>query len=237
MSLADTSPAQHFSLAQLGVSSIKATRDFMRTVEAPRGGTFVSDLFLRSVHWLLVATTADRSEVSAMIIISPYEANKLRSDMKDYPTRLCVYAPRCNQLYRPMDSLDFERVPTDAPSPLVPLQLAATLNVLAGQLYFSTYEHYKAFGATFGLSTQLVTTSMEQAGYRVDAHGYILSDETGRRGGESGPEQSPMRFLKDFTLIRNGGRAFVRTHLGDVLDGRTFFQEDFLEEKLGELEI
>jgi hypothetical protein len=228
MSLVDTSPAQHFSLAQLGASPVKATRDFMRTVRQPSGGTFVSDLFLRSVHWLLVATTADGSDVSAIMIISPYEANKLRPHMKDYATRLCVYAPRCNQGYRPMDSLEFERVPTDAPSATISLHLVAILNALAGQLYFSTYDHYKAFGAAFGLSTQLITTSMEQAGYRVDGQGYILSDEYGRRGGAWGPVDSAVRFLKDFTLIRNGGRAFIRTHLGEVLDGRTFFRKDFL---------
>jgi hypothetical protein len=227
LSLADTNPAQNFPLAQLGVSSIKATRDFIRTVIPRRGETFVSDLFLRTVHWLLVATTADGSEVSSIMIISPFEANQLRPSMKHYSTRLCVYAPRCNKGHRPMDSLDFEHVSTDSPSPTVPLQLAATLNTFSGQLYFSSYDHYEAFGAAFGLSTQPVTSSMQEAGYQVDAHGYILSDEDGRRGGASGLLQSPTRFLKEITLIRNGGRSFGRTHLGDVLNGGTLYKENF----------
>jgi hypothetical protein len=224
ISLANTSAAQQFQLAQLGTKALKVTRDFVQTVEVPRGGRFISDRFLRSVHWLLIATNG--TEVSSIMVISPFEANELRPKMKGYATSLQVYAPRLNQGYRPMDALDFHPVPNAAP-PTIPLRLAATLNSFAGQLYFSTYEHYKAFGEVFGLSTKLVTEAMERAGYRVDAHGFILSDEEGRRGGASGLTESPVRFLRDFTLIRNGGRAFTRTHLGDVLDGRTFFPQDF----------
>jgi hypothetical protein len=211
-------------LAQLGTKALKVTQDFVQTVEVPRGGKFISDCFLRCVHWLLIAT--DGTEVSSIMVISPFEANELRPKMNGYATSLQVYAPRLNQGYRPMDALDFHSVPNAAP-PSIPSRLTATLNTFAGQLYFSTYEHYKAFGEVFSLSTKLVTEAMERAGYRVDAHGFVLSDEEGRQGGASGLTESPVRFLRDFTLIRNGGRAFTRTHLGDVLDGRTFFPEDF----------
>jgi hypothetical protein len=33
--------------------------------------------------------------------------------------------------------------------------------------------------------------------------------------------------LKEITLIRNGGRSFGRTHLGDVLNGGTLYKENF----------
>lgn len=227
LSLSDTTAAKHFPLAQLGMVPLKATKDFMRTVEVPESKNFVSDLFLRSVHWLLVATNTDRGEVSAIMIISPYEANKLLPSMKGYATSMHVYAPRCNQGYRPMDSFDFHEVPPTAARVKIPLQLVATLNAFAGQLYFSTFEHYRAFGEVFGLTTECSDESTDKAGYRLDAQGFILSDEQGRRGGASGLTESPVRLLRDFTLIRNGGRAFTRTQVGDVLDGKTLSGEDF----------
>ncbi|KAM3420189.1 hypothetical protein BST61_g3480 [Cercospora zeina] len=77
-----------------------------------------------------------------------------------------------------------------------------------------------------GLSTRAVTEDM--VGWQQDATGFIIRDDQGRRGGQSGLEKSPVNFMKVLmSKIRKNGDSIVKTHMGQLLEGKLLQQSDF----------
>ncbi|GIZ43566.1 hypothetical protein CKM354_000678700 [Cercospora kikuchii] len=224
--LIDSSAAKGLQPAQLGKDcKLLVSVDFVETIQRSGVSSYISDSFQRSVNWLLSTKTPKGDKIERILIISPFEANQLYPSMSRSKATLHLYKPRSNSGYVPLDRLDFHTVPVQS-RPIVPRSLAIQLNLFAGQLYISSYEDYLEICKFLGLSTRAVTEDM--AGWQQDATGFILRDDEGRRGGESGLEKSPVNFMKVLMAkIRKNGESIAKTQMGELLEGKLFQRSDF----------
>lgn len=222
MVLKDTSAARYLDVAQFP-SELLVTVDFARTVRLPR--LSARDSYQRAVEWVLMSTghpSEDGTPVGHMVIISPYEADKLHADIRgSSAVTLHVYAPRQNQSSYPIDKLDLYTISKNLSTrPLrVPESLRIQLNLFAGQLYISSYNEYCEICRFLGVA---FTAAPE--GLVVAADGFIVENQ------QAGAKftQSPLRFLKVFlSQIRKDGQEIDKTHLGKILDGKLLLMEDF----------
>ncbi|CAJ2513841.1 Uu.00g019600.m01.CDS01 [Anthostomella pinea] len=210
-----------------GEEAFLTTTDFAETVlKGPE--TFVSDTFLRSVQWILTAHDPDSKTIKTVMILSPYEANSLIRSMEqsEFMT-LHLYRARVNSGYAALDSLDFHTIPVRKPALQLPRRLAAHLNLFAGQLYFSSYNDYLETCKVLGLLPRFLSEEMERQGWKVDAAGFILADDRGRVGGESGLTKSPVGFLKGLFTARRNVDGFGKSHVGKLLEGHVLQKADF----------
>lgn len=229
-SLEDSSAASGFSVRQLaGESRLLVTADFAKTVKASDRPSHLSDVFQRPVQWLLTSRAEGTANVDRIMIISPYEANKLYKLMEtSTETALHVFKPRCNSGYASLDELDFHTVTAQVGTSVVPRKLAMQLALFSGQLYISSFADYKEICSILGLSAQKVTQEMSEKGWKVAADGFILSDDQGRVGGGSGLRDSHVKFFKILmSKIRRNGDGISKTHMGGLLEGKLFQQSDF----------
>ncbi|GJC89543.1 hypothetical protein ColLi_12381 [Colletotrichum liriopes] len=93
IALADTSAAQHFDVKGIP-QGLLVTADFVRTIVPFRNG-YISDLFQRSVQWILTSAS-ETGGIQVAIIISPYEAHELLPEL--YVKSLGEYADICEFL-------------------------------------------------------------------------------------------------------------------------------------------
>ena len=226
--LRNTSIGRSFDVSQFdGDRKLLVTADFVNTIRHKYVDGDTDD-FQRPVRWVLTRLNADGSEVDCMMVISPYEANRLYVRMKDARrTTLHLYKPWCNVTYDAIDRLDLHTVPHRAPPPVVPTSLAVRLGLFAGQLYLSSYHDYLAICEYLGLWTKDLTEEMEAAGWQIEADRFIKRDGNGRTGGSSGIRQSPLSFLRDLMSIRRSGQSISRTHMGLLLDGQVLNPQEF----------
>lgn len=127
-----------------------ATRDFEKTVRFDKSAGGAP--YLRPINWIIsggmrMDVSAEESS-SVLVIISQYEANELLSLLrKSKRLQLHVYAPRLAQEMTVFDDLTYHCIPSlPAHSTMrVDPQLILELNILSGQLYFSTYDAYLRF--------------------------------------------------------------------------------------------
>ncbi|KAK6429308.1 hypothetical protein LTR95_014545 [Oleoguttula sp. CCFEE 5521] len=92
--------------------------------------------------------------------------------------------------------------------------------MFAGQLYISSHLDYLEICTFLGLSTTPLTDEKEDQGWKVDGQSFILCNDRGRIGGESGLIKSPADFLKVLlSKIRYNGQGISRTDLGGLLGG------------------
>lgn len=230
--LKDSSAASDFPVSQLaGEGRLLVTTDFAKTVVPSSRSSYLSDAFQRPVQWLLTRRVKGTTKVDRIIIISPYEANQLYKPMESSTAAtLHIYKPRFNSGYAPMDGLDFHTVTAQVGPSIVPRGLAVQLALFSGQLYISSYGDYIEICRFLGLSTKRVTQEMCEQGWEVAADGFILSDDQGRPGGEWGPDESPVSFLKILmSKIRRNGDGIAKTHMGSLLEGKLFQESDFEE--------
>ncbi|OJJ65727.1 hypothetical protein ASPBRDRAFT_79658 [Aspergillus brasiliensis CBS 101740] len=222
MVLKDTSAARYLDVAQFP-SELLVTIDFARTVRLPK--LSARDSYQRAVEWVLMSTghpSEDGRPVGHMVIISPYEANKLHADIRgSSAVTLHLYAPRQNQSSYPIDRLDLYTIPKNLSTrPLrVPESLRIQLNLFAGQLYISSYNEYCEICRFLG-----VAFTAAPGGLAVAADGFIVENQ------QAGAKftQSPLRFLKVFmSQIRKDGQEIDKTHLGKILDGKLLLMADF----------
>jgi hypothetical protein len=222
MSAATTFSPSHLS----GSKTLLATTDFAKTV-VKDSNAFVSDTFLRSVQWILTSHDSNSNSIKFVMIISPYEANCLvRSMERSKVTTLHLYRARANSGYPPLDALSFYTTPERQPTLYLPRHLAAQLNLFAGQLYFNNHDDYTETCKFLGLLPQSLSEEMEKQGWKVDAAGFILSDNQGRVGGKSGLTKTPISFLKSLFTSRRNGHGFGKSHVGKLLEGHVFQKED-----------
>jgi len=222
-SLKSTCASSELSLSRLsGKRNLMVTADFAATIlQANRSHS--TDMFQRPVQWVLTRSDKQSREVDFVLIISPFEANALCPRLANPLITLHLYKPRCNAGYAALDRLDLFMLPTRTTSPTLPRSLSIQLGLFAGQLYISTYADYLEICRFLGLSKKLVTSDMEQRGWKISSDGYILSDDLGRAGGSSGLEKSPVNFFKLLmSKIRRNGDGISKTDMGGLLDGRPF---------------
>lgn len=161
------------------------------------------------------------------MIISPYEANLLIRSMENSKfTTLHLYRARVNFDFPALDALSFYTIPERPVALHLARHLAQQLNLFAGQFYFGSYDSYLNTSKFLGLLPQSLSEAMESQGWKVDATGFILSDDHAGVGGGSGLKKSPITFLKSLFTIRRHGHEFRISDIGRLLDGHIFQNED-----------
>jgi hypothetical protein len=229
-SLRSTGASAELPISQLsGQRNVMVTADFATTIQVAHR-SHSTDMFQRNVQWVLTRSDKDSREVDFVLIISPFEANRLYPKKMSPLVSLHLYKPRCNAGYAPLDQLDLFTLSTNTRQPSLPRSVSIQLGLFAGQLYISTHADYLDICRFLGLSEKLVTFEMEQQGWKIVSDGFILSDEHGRLGGSSGLQKSPVNFFKVLmSKIRRNGDGISKTDMGGLLDGQPFNKSHWRE--------
>ncbi|CAG9949486.1 unnamed protein product [Clonostachys rosea f. rosea IK726] len=214
----DTSAGNEFEVYQWP-KGLLITEDFARTVkkEEPLEGSYMDD-FLRSVQWILTSST---SGFLTMVVISPFEANKLRDEIANSQAVVRhLYGPRQNQGFAPIDGLNLYTLPGSALRHGIPRNLIIELNLFSGQLYFRSFQEYKEVCDYLGLAWKAA-----EDGQVIMPDGFIQrppGDDT------CAFKTSPVKFLKvALSKIRLNCEGIEKTHLGKVLEGALLTVDDF----------
>lgn len=220
--LAHTTASEQFEVDDFP-HGLRVTEDFAFTVLADSSEAGSDDLTQRNVHWILTSDDANgQAPIKHMVVISPYEANKLLDRIKaSKAVVLHLYAPRQNHGYPPLDHLQLYTTPSTAPRRFIPRRLTIELNIFAGQLYFESFKEYTEFCDFLGLAW-----GAAEQGKVVRADGFI---EPGRGHASDRFKDSPVAFLKVLmSKIRRDCRGGIgKTHVGKVLDGALLTESDF----------
>jgi hypothetical protein len=225
--LRSTSAATHGDVSQFP-SDVLVTVDFASTIQSS-GECTLLDAYQRPVQWVLtsVGNSCDNT-VKHMVIISPYEAHILQTDIRrSKAVRLHLYAPRSNLAIRPMDGLDLYVVSRMSGMPTLPPHLITQLNLFAGQLYLRSFENYVEVCTTLGL-----TWRKAEEGSIIAADGFIVRNASGQLTSGSGFRESPVTFLRVLmTKIRRNCEEIDKTHVGAILSGQLLRPSDFGEQE------
>ncbi|KAL4786748.1 hypothetical protein BJX76DRAFT_365241 [Aspergillus varians] len=224
--LRNTSATKYLNVLEFP-SDLLVTGDFSRTVQMPNGPSSTLDDYQRPVNWILTSTMHSLGEkrvVKHMVIISPFEANELHSDvLKSKAVMMHLYAPRQNRSSSPLDNLSLYTIPSTSSAAIdIPTTLRIQLNIFAGQLYISSFDEYREICDFLGLAS---TTTPE--GLTVAADGFILAAADNLQL-HSTFTCSPLKFLRFLmSQIRKDGQEIDKTHFGRVLDGKLLCVGDF----------
>ncbi|KAH0439221.1 hypothetical protein CcaCcLH18_03016 [Colletotrichum camelliae] len=210
MSLSNTSASAHCEVEKFP-RRIMVTNDFVQTIipKLPSCQRYVSDLFQRSVQWILTRVSKGRFTKVA-IIISPYEAQELLPDIRQSKfVRLHLYAPRPNLGFSPLDALDLYTVPWRKWTQPLPQSSTTELNLFSGQLYFKSVGEYASACEFLGLMPVS----------RDDDVPNVNTCDTGL-----------IQFMRVLMMkIRRNCESIDKTHVGRALDYRSLGPEDFEE--------
>jgi hypothetical protein len=192
-----------------------ASADFMTVVDGTDGMT-LSD-FLRPVNWIL---SSGSGKDSIVVVISPYEANELLPIIrKSNKVRLHIYAPRVAFSMRSFSDLTFHSIPNSlAEGWSAPAHVRTQLNLFAGQLFFDNEAEYERVCVLLALSRA------HPGAERVELDGFVLP---AYRTGKSSPfAKSQIPILKKLIKLRQKGKGYHRTPLGQILSGKSLCEED-----------
>ncbi|KAL4994276.1 hypothetical protein BDV10DRAFT_189152 [Aspergillus recurvatus] len=215
--------ARHPDVPEL-TSGLLVTSDFARTVRMPKSPSSTMDDYQRPVQWVLTGTVHSfagrgRKTVKHMIVISPYEANELHSEiMKSKDVTMRLYAPRQNRIFSALDNLDLYPIPRANSVVLdIPTAVRIQLNLFAGQLYISSFDEYREICDFLGVACYAAPE-----GLTVAADGFIVAPDKAQF------TESPLKFLKVLiSQIRKDGQEIDKTHIGKLLDGKLLTMDDF----------
>ncbi|KAK4182801.1 hypothetical protein QBC35DRAFT_395228 [Podospora australis] len=230
--LVDTSASKLFPVAKFP-SDLLATADFARTIKTKNNDhSFCSDAYQRPVQWLLTQSSPEARNEMHIVLVSAWEANKLKALLETsppptHPVLLRAYLPRSSLSYPSLEDLTTYTVPASTattPPAAPPPELITQLNLFAGQLYLRSYDEYVQLCRYLGLSYT------ENDGDRdIAADGFV-----GKAGGGAGYEQacafeaSPVAFLSVlFKRIRRDCLDIEKTHMGRVLTGEILRERNF----------
>ncbi|KAL4737892.1 hypothetical protein BDV11DRAFT_171491 [Aspergillus similis] len=205
-------------------SGLLVTRDFARTVRMPRSLPSAMDNYQHPVQWVLTGATQSssgrtRKTVKHMIIISPYEANELHSEiLKSKEVMVHLYSPRQNRNFPALDKLDLFTAPqADSVVLDIPTAVTIQLNLFAGQLYISSSDEYREICDFLGVAYYATPE-----GLIVSPDGFIMTPDKAKF------TKSPLKFLKVLmSQIRKDGQKVDKTHIGKLLDGKLLTTGDF----------
>jgi hypothetical protein len=213
-------------------SGLRVTNDFARTIQsqAAQDGDNTSDDFQRSVQWVLLGGPSDKVAARHMVVISPYEASQLMTEIeKSKCVSLHLYAPRQNQASPPLDNLELYTI-TRRPSQrkfMVPRQLQIELNIFSGQLYFKDYQEYVDTCHFLGLASP--ETQRDSPGIDIESDGFInIIGDAVKDGSPCRFHKSPVKEIKDLmSKIRRNCGSIDKTHMGRVLNGQMLHKDEF----------
>ncbi|KAL1893975.1 hypothetical protein Sste5346_006116 [Sporothrix stenoceras] len=207
--LGETSIANLVDLNRLSSQPL-ATLDFARTVRPD--GTNWMDAFQRAPQYILTSSVS--SSIDHLILVSPFEANEVFSYIHrkraSPAVRLHLYSARVNMAYRPLDRLELYTVGSQA-SALLPREVSISLNLLAGQLYFDSYQEYADTATFLGMA-------------------HRISDASAASSSSAG---SSAFFKALMTQLRRQSASIDKTHVGKLLDGVLLTEEDFAVDTVG----
>jgi hypothetical protein len=196
--------------------SPRTTVDFATTKY--RSQDLLTD-YLRPVNWVL---SSGSGKDSVVIVISPYEANKLLPDIrKSSNVRLHIYAPKVTASMRSFSDLTFHTIPdSSATAWTSPTHTRIALNLFSGQLYFDNKEEYKRVCALFALS-------MAHPGAKeIEVDGFVKPEY--HTGASSPLSVSVIATFKKLTGLRRKGMGYDKTHLGQVLNARPLSESELM---------
>jgi hypothetical protein len=193
----------------------------MRTVKTPPGSdkaSFISDPYQRPVQWVMSVPSSSNT-IQALIILSPFEANKLLPGLhKSDKVTLHLFSPCSNASLTPLDELELLNVGRAFTADQVPRSLTMQLNLFAGSLYLRSYTEYGELCDFLGLLRNDV-----KPGQQVSADGFIMPPS-----GTWGLKESPVLFLRALLMkIRKEGEGIEKTVLGKMLNGARLKESDF----------
>ncbi|RMZ83548.1 hypothetical protein DV738_g1146, partial [Chaetothyriales sp. CBS 135597] len=224
--LRNTSAAEYLDVSQFP-TDVLVTVDFAKTVQK-HGRSVLLDTYQRPVQWILTGIGSGSDKVvKHMVIISPYEAELLQTEVRcSTRVTLHLYAPRPNLGIRPIDRLDLYTISGMSTLPTVPSRFITQLNLFAGQLYLDSFKEYVEVCTMLGLAWKKA-----EEGMAIAADGFIIQDDApGWRARKSTFAQSPVAFLRVFlTKIRKNCEEIAKTHMGAILGGRLLRPADFGE--------
>ncbi|EXJ76456.1 uncharacterized protein A1O5_00964 [Cladophialophora psammophila CBS 110553] len=201
---------------------VLVTRDFMRTVQNKDDSP--EDDFLRPVQWVVKT-----SEINQLIIISPHEADVFFHSIRE-STRatMHMYQARTSRGMVSFDALNICKLPANNASGEITPQAVALLGLFAGQLYFTSFEHYKEFCTLTGL----FDGERPLPHKRQVANDNFVSPSCRKANGwtECTFKTSPVTWIKGFIDMRRAGIEWTHTHMGRVLNGQILRRQDFEEE-------
>jgi hypothetical protein len=219
-----TSAAKNFDVREFQ-NNVWVTRDFSKVVDESFGSENYSDGFQRSVQWIL--TSKDEVLNERLLVISPYEAQKLLPDIeKSQHVSLRLYSPWVNLGFESLDHLNLYTVPQTQNCSAIPRSLITPLNVFSGQLYLSGYCDYTHLCDFLGLAWKAADGTI---GFGPD--GWISPTlQTNTCVNRSGLSKSPVPFLKIlFAKIRQECQSIRKSHMGKILEGVRLHVEDWAE--------
>ncbi|KAJ5168682.1 uncharacterized protein N7482_004276 [Penicillium canariense] len=222
--LKNTSASAFLDVTQFP-SDLLVTKDYATTVKVTAGVKNFADSFQRPVRWILSTSKSvhpsDEDTVTVMMIISPYEANFLISEIrKSGSVTLHAYRPRQNRGFASLDHLRLYNVPDYARNISVPEILRIQLNLFSGQLYLRSYVEYQQLCEFLGVASVKTPDDL-----LVAADGFI---EQRGVGAKSTFHQSPLKFLSILmSQMRKDCQEIGRTHLGRILSGQLLSVSDF----------
>jgi len=139
-----------------------------------------------------------------------------------------LYKAQSNRNYASLDKLDLHTIPVRDPALQVPRALIVQLNLFAGQLYIESYDDYLQICNFLGIAAEAITAGMTASGWSIAADGFIMSDNNGKVGGDSGLVTSSLKFIKTLmTKIRRNGEGIDKTDMGSLLEGRILANSHF----------
>ncbi|KIV86455.1 hypothetical protein PV11_02066 [Exophiala sideris] len=200
-------------------SHVLVTEDYLRTIDTSSTSTY--DDFIRPVQWVLKG-----KRIKQLIIISAHEANVFLPSIRESEhVTLILYQPRTARSMPPFDSLSVYRIPEHKADFAISPQTIAVLNLFAGQLYFTTFEHYQHLCEMIGLWDGERPLPFE----RDVANDNYVSPSCREANGWIGCtfKGSPVKILREFIGMRRLGIEWSHTHMGRVLSGRFLRRAEF----------
>ncbi|KAK7434636.1 hypothetical protein VKT23_020102 [Stygiomarasmius scandens] len=203
-----------------------ATKDFGITI---RGYRPALDDYMRPVTWIISGGSL-RDGTSALVVISPFEADRLRSDIVLYHEQsglhLHVYTPKVTQNRGSSDDLRFLAIPPLSPTWHHPCpHMMMQLDLFAGQLYLPNWEAYKRLCNYLGL---YIPNNDNSEVVKCQSDGFIKKeDRIGIMQTECPFTISPLPKLKELFGLRRKGNGYAFTHIGKILAGNSLEKRDF----------
>jgi hypothetical protein len=201
------------------------TRDFMNTIKMANSSTANSsthDDFLRPVEYVLKI-----APVREPIIISPHEAQSFVPLIRrSASATLVLYQARTGKQMAPFDDMKVYQIPESSGRIEISPTTITTLNLFAGQLYFTTFEDYERLCTLIGLwdgerplpiNRQVAVDNFVSPACREDNSWTPVCHF----------RTSPVKMLKEFIGMRRLGQEWRHTHLGRVLHGRILHRDEF----------
>lgn len=200
------------------------TKDFAQTIVPTN--KYKLDDYLRSVKWVL-SYTNDTCTVQYLVIISPFEANKLLPLIRNSKyVRLHVYSPRITKDMKSFDNMEFFTI-SSARSSIISRDLVRELNIFSGQLCLHSFDEYNRVCAAY-LGLHLETVGDGDLVHIDSDGGFMRWQRRQQLGLYACPfRNNPVNFVRRLLVCRRKGQDYLVSHMGWLLRKILLEEKDF----------